>query len=308
VPEGDVTAEQAEFLALARARGLRVPRDRFLDRGLRRLAAFAAAGQRRERTAARPHRLARVQPRARVLAVLGFLVSLSLAASLPALLAHALVPAALIPLVRIRAREVLAAGLLLAALSAALMAAPASLNLLQDGEVVLPLLARPEPWRLGPFAMPAVIGVSREGLLGLATLVVRVAASAAMVLWLSLSTRWTELLAALRSLTVPALVVQVGGMAVRYLHVLLGQAEELHLAKRSRTVCRRPLRAEQAWAGSRLGGLWLRGEHLMQEVGDAMTARGFTGDLRLPGGGRLSAADRLFLAAVAAACLGAHAL
>jgi cobalt/nickel transport system permease protein len=292
------------FAALVRSRGLHPPRDRFLDRGLRRLARFFAGGLLREETAARAHVLRAVDPRARLVAVLIYLVSVSLAASLPVLLAHAVIPIAALALARIHLREVLAAGLLLAAGFSLLMAGPATLNLIRPGEVIVPLLALPDPWWLGPAPFPVVVGITREGLLGAGTFLVRVLASVAMVLWLTLSTRWVDLLRALRGLGLPPLVIQVAGMAVRYVHALLRQSEEVHLGKRSRTVCRRRLAADQSWVGSRIGMTWVRGLHLMQEVGDAMTARGFTGDLRAPAGARLAYADWIFLAAVVLACLG----
>ncbi len=301
-----MTASRTEeaFLALARARGLRPPADRFLGCGLGRLAGFFAAGAIREARAARPHSLQALDPRARLLAVVIYLVSVSLADSLPVLLAHAAIPAAVLALTRIRLRDLLRGGLLIALGFSVLMAAPATLNLVRQGEVVLPLLVRPTGWRLGPFAVPAVIGITRQGLLTAATLCLRVALSAAMVLWLTLGTRWSDLLTALRALGLPALTVQVAGMTVRYLHLLLRQSQEGYLAKRSRTVCRRRLAAEHAWAGSRLGMTWMRGLHLMQEVGDAMTARGFTGDLAPQGPARLAARDWLFLWLLALACLG----
>ncbi len=295
---------EARFLALVRARRLRPPQDRFLARGVRRLVGFFADGALREVSAARPHRLQTLDPRARLLAVVVYLVSVSLATTLPVLLAHALVTAAVLAVSRIRLREVLRGGLLVAVGFSILMAAPATLNLVRDGQILVPLVIRSGAWHLGPLTVPAVIGVTREGLLTAATFCLRVLASVGMVLWLTLGTRWSDVLAGLSALGLPALVVQIAGMTVRYLHLLLRQSHEVHLGKRSRTVCRRPLVAEHAWVGSRIGMMWLQGLHLMQEVGDAMTARGFTGELPRPGRAGLAAADWLFLSLIVLACLG----
>ncbi|RPJ53849.1 MAG: hypothetical protein EHM24_32420, partial [Acidobacteria bacterium] len=60
VPEAAVTgraAAEAAFAATVRARRLRPPQDRFLDRSLRGLARFFAAGLLREASAARAHAL-----------------------------------------------------------------------------------------------------------------------------------------------------------------------------------------------------------------------------------------------------------
>lgn len=292
------------FAALVRARGLRPPADRFLARGLRRLARFSAAGLLRQAAAARRQPLQAIHPRARLLAVLLYLISVSLAASLPVLVAHAAIPALLLAVSRVRLREAAGAGLFLAAASALCTAAPATLNLIQPGEIVLPFVELTPGIQLGPLALPDRIGVTREGLLVAATLLTRVMGSVAMVLWLTLTTPWLDLLRTLRSVGVPPVVIQVAGMAVRYLHVLLGQTEAWHLGKRSRTVCRRPLAAEQVGVGTQVSIAWARGLHLMDEVSAAMTARGFTGELPAPPGACLAARDWAFLVVIGLGCLG----
>jgi energy-coupling factor transporter transmembrane protein EcfT len=174
--------------------------------------------------------------------------------------------------------------------------------------VVYPLLAIGEGRSIGPYSLPKVVGVTREGLLTAATLLLRVLPSVAAVLWLTLSTRWTDLLRALRFLRLPPLFLQVGGITVRYVHALLRQSEEMHLGKKSRSVCRLPVRAEQAWAGSRLAASWERSFHLMEEVSGAMKARGFTGDAKFPREARFGARDWGFIIVVMLFCIGAHLL
>jgi energy-coupling factor transporter transmembrane protein EcfT len=220
---------------------------------------------------------------------------------------HAAIPLVAIVLSRIRAKELLGAGFLLALIFSSLIAAPATLNVLGGGQVVLPLLSREQEWRLGPYVLPGVIGVSREGLLTAATFLLRVLSSVAAVLWLTLSTRWVDLLRGLRSLRLPPLFLQVTGMTVRYLHAFHRQSEEIHLGKKGRSVCKAPMAAEQAWVGSRIANAWDRGLHLMEEVSDAMTARGFRGEARFPSGSRFRARDWGFLAVVILLCAAAHA-
>ena len=151
----------------------------------------------REETARRAGILQRVDPRARLLATLVFLVSVSLSRSIPALLVHAFLPLAAIALSRIRPTEFLGAGFLVAVAFTLIMAAPATLNVFFDGTVIVPLVDRGREWRYGPFFLPAVIGITREGLLTAATFLLRALSSVAAVLWLTLSTRWADLLRAL---------------------------------------------------------------------------------------------------------------
>ncbi len=300
------TARERQFFELIEARKLRPPRSRFLDQTLRRLAAFFAATLLREEIARRPGLFQQVHPRARLLAVLLFLLSVSLASSLVALSAHALLVVLTMVVARIRIREILGAGLLIAFVFSLLMSLPATLNLVSGGDVVLPLLRRHAPWEVGPYTIPAVVGVTREGVRTAATFLLRTLASTSAVLCLALSTRWTDLLASLRSLRFPPLFLQTIGMTVRYLHLLLRQSEEVHMGKKSRTFCRRPLVADQIWVGSRIAAAWEKSLHLMTDVAEAMTARGFTGEARFSPGWPLRRTDWTFLLLTVGLCVGAH--
>jgi cobalt ECF transporter T component CbiQ len=300
------TAREAQFREMVRARGLRPPRHGFLNKTLRRLAIFFAASLLREEIARRPGLMQQVHPRARLVAVLLLLLSVSLASSLSTLSAHALLVAGAVCMARIRARELLGAGLLVAVVFSLLIALPATLNLASGGKILVPILRLDGPWQLGPYVVPSVIGISGEGLRTAGTFLLRTLTSTAAVLCLALSTRWTDLLASLRSLRLPPLFVQTIGMTVRYLHLLLRQSEEVHLGKKSRTICRRPLASDQMWVGSRIAVAWEKSLHLMTDVTDAMTARGFTGDFRFAPGRALGVADWEFLVLAAVLCAAAH--
>jgi cobalt/nickel transport system permease protein len=299
------TREQ-EFMSTATRRGLKPVGRNHVDRTLGRIAGFFSRSLFREETAGRAGLLQRVDPRARLLALLLFLVSVSLARSLPVLLIHAAFPLLAMALSRIRSKEFLGAGLLAILLFSTVMAVPATLNLFGNGQVVLPLVSRAHEWHFGPYVLPRVIGITHEGTLSAATFLLRILASGAAVLWLTLSTRWVDLLRSLRFLRLPAVFLQVVGMTVRFIHMFHRQSEELHLGKKSRTVCRTPLTAGQAWVGSRIANAWERSLCLMDEVSDAMMARGFRGEARFPPGARFGGSEWAFLAAVVALCVGAH--
>ncbi|MDH3383300.1 MAG: energy-coupling factor transporter transmembrane protein EcfT, partial [Deltaproteobacteria bacterium] len=81
---------------------------------------------------------------------------------------------------------------------------------------------------------------------------------------------------------------------------------DVHLGKKSRTVCRVPTAAQQAWVGSRIARSWERSLHLMEEVSMAMAARGFTGEAKFPPGPWFGAAEWGLLITVVVFCVGAH--
>ena len=299
-------ARERRFLETVALRGLRPPGNSPVEKTLRDFSSFFANAMLREETARRPGVLQRIDPRARLLAALLFLVSVSLARSIGSLLAHSLVPLAGIVLSRIRPREFLGAGFLFALLFSLCMAAPATLNLFHDGTVLYPLLRLEHSYSLGPFHLPEVIGITREGLLTAATFLLRVLSSVSAVLCLTLSTRWVDLLRSLRFLRLPPLFLQVVGMTVRYTHALFRHSEETHLGRKSRTVGRSSLSSRQAWVGSRLAHSWERSLHLMEEVSAAMAARGFRGEARFPRGTWFGPAEWILFLVVVLSCAGAH--
>lgn len=299
-------APEVRFYEAARARGLRPIGRNHLDKTLLEISSFFSRSLFREETARRNGLLQKVDPRARLLALLVYLVSVSLAGSIPALLFHATLPPLALALSRIRLREFLGAGFLFALLFSALMAAPSTLNLISGGTVVYPLPVPGGGRAIGPYRIPEVVGFTRQGFLTAATFLLRVLSSTAAVLWLTLSTRWVDLVRALRFLRLPPVFLQVTGMTVRYVHAYLRQSEEIHLGKKSRSVCRASIRADQAWAGSRIARAWEKSLHLMEEVGAAMSARGFTGKAKFPSSPWLGAREWAFLAFVALLCAGGH--
>jgi len=302
----DPTVRERRFFEMARERGLRPVGTTHLDKTLLEISAFFSRSFFREETARRSGLLQKVDPRARLLALIFFLLSVSMARSIPALLAHAALPLLALALSRIRPGEFLGAGFLFALLFSVLMAAPSTLNLFYGGTVVYPLLTLGGERSIGPFLLPKIVGITREGLLTAATFLLRVLSSTAAVLWLTLSTRWVDLLRALRFLRLPPVFLQVTGMTVRYIHAFLRQSEEIHLGKKIRSVCRARIGEEHAWAGSRIAHSWEKSLHLMEEVGAAMRARGFTGEAKFPPSPWFGAPEWAFLVIVALLCGGGH--
>ena len=87
------------------------------------------------------------------------------------------------------------------------------------------------------------------------------------------------LLGGLRRLGMPRVFGMVLTMAQRYVAVLLRAAEEIHLAKLSRTIAPARLRGEQRWVAAGIGILFRRTHKLAQEVHLAMISRGYDGEL-----------------------------
>lgn len=83
----------------------------------------------------------------------------------------------------------------------------------------------------------------------------------------------------------------------RYALILVKTAEEAALAKKSRTICGINAAEGRRWSASMAAFILKRSQSMAEEVSMAMAARGFDGHLRLTPGGRLRAAEFLWLGA-----------
>jgi cobalt ECF transporter T component CbiQ len=237
-------------------------------------------------------------PRAKLLAAAGLIVVATLLRGLLPLAACLVLALAMSVAAKVPGRRLLPVVVAVPLASAALML-PAALNVVSGGSPLL-ILWRPAGGSLGPWRLPEVVAVTGDGLLVAGRMVLRTTACAALALLLAATTRPQRLLGALRSLGVPQAFVMVLAMAERYLAVLLQSAQELHLARLSRSVAPIGVRREEAWAAAGVGAMFRRTRSLADAVTLAMVSRGFTGEVRLLRPARWRGRDWLLVAAAAA--------
>ena len=120
--------------------------------------------------------------------------------------------------------------------------------------------------------------ITSQGLITALRLIVRAETAATLAGLLVLTTPWTHVLKALRTLHVPTVLVVVLGMTYRYIFLLVRLAEDFFEARRSRMI--RPLsRPEQRrMAGAAAGVLLNKSLQLSEDVYLAMQSRGFRGE------------------------------
>ncbi len=155
---------------------------------------------------------------------------------------------------------------------------------------------------LGGGETAVVLGVhlSIKGLWVLAGAAMKSTLGVAALVLLVSTTPFANLLAGLRSLGAPALLVDLLSLTYRYLFVLIGEAMRLRRAAAARGY--RPQWLPQAAIVGRLAGnLFVRSYERAERIYGAMRLRGYSG--RVPAGAlsRFCAADGLALAAVISA-------
>ncbi len=142
------------------------------------------------------------------------------------------------------------------------------------------------------------VAVTTEGVSAFTLLILRVAATVAMAVLLTMSTPWHKLLAAMRSLKVPSIFVALMAMTYRYITVLLQTADDMFTARKSRTVGRVRDAEARRFVGNGIGVLFSKTLALTDEVVAAMTARGYTGEVKVVAQSVWQRKDKLWIACI----------
>ena len=162
-------------------------------------------------------------------------------------------------------------------------------------------------------AAGVTLAVTAEGLLRFASIVIRSLLSVQGAVLLAATTRFPDILLALRSLRVPSVLVAVAGFLYRYLFVVADEAQRMMRAREARSVARAGGRGGSvAWrarvAGGMAGSLFIRSYERSERIYDAMVARGYDGDVRALRSRTLRRADVIVGVVVGAALVAALAL
>ncbi len=239
--------------------------------------------------------LQRIEPRVKLVSILGLLVAAALAHRIPTLLALYGATLGLAVASGVSLGFFVRRVWLFVPIFTGIVVLPATLNVVTHGDVVVPL----GTW------FGHELGMTAQGLTAAGLIVSRVATSISLVVLLTLTTAWPRLLAALRALRVPALFVLVLGMAYRYVFHLLGAVGDMFTARKARLVRAIDTAAGRRFVAASAGALFGRSHALAEEVHMAMVARGYTGDVRTLAAERIGARELAWLAAclVAAAAL-----
>ena len=239
-----------------------------------------------------------LDPRSKVVAAAIIVVTTSVIAHLPVLVALYAVVLAVGLGARLPASILVRRVWLVLPLFTVAVAVPAIFSLVTPGPAVLSF------GRLGS----TELAITSPGLRTALTLIMRVATSVSAVLLLVVTTRWVELLRALRAVRIPQIFVLVLAMTYRYIFVLAHVANAMFLARKSRSVG--PISGAMArrWVGGTASSLLGKSYHLSSEVYFAMLSRGFRGEPVAVSERRLRASDIVALVGVAIACAGFLAL
>ncbi len=267
---------------------------RFLERTLQSMARILEEFLFSEAHAGKRGLLQALDPRLKLLTLVSFVVTVSFLNSVPMILGLYGVSLGLALLSRVPAAFFIKRVWLVLPLFAGVMALPASTNLFTPGDTVATLFSLGRSYHFGPYSIPAEITLTRQGIASAMLLVSRVGTSMSFLLLLTLTTPWADLFKALRCLRIPVVYVQTLGMTLRYLLLLCQMVQDMHIAKKSRTIRVQKVKREQQWIAGQVATLYKRSMQLSQEVHRAMVARGYQGEVRILTAFRLRPRDGIW--------------
>ena len=164
-----------------------------------------------------------------------------------------------------------------------IIAFPSIFNVFIPGEPLLTFIKLDHGINLFLFNFTE-LSITREGLLGAILFVSRVATSVSLVVLLTLTTKWNDIMKSLRAIYVPFVFVLILSMTYQYILILIRMVEDMHYAKKSRTIRRDNshggLSRERDWVASRIGTVLMKSYYLSEETHSAMVSRGFNGEFK----------------------------
>ena len=238
--------------------------------------------------------LQRIDPRVKIVTLVGLLIVAALARNVEVLLAMYALTIPLAVASKLPVGFFVRRVWLFIPIFTGIIVIPAMFSFITPGNIVVPL----GDW----FGNP--VGLTEQGLRSAALLVTRVATSISLVVLLTLTTPWAKLLSALRALFVPRIFILILGMAYRYIFLLLNSVTDMYTARTARAVSGdRDGRAGRRFVAASAGALFGKSHALSEEVYLAMLARGFRGDARTLEQPRIQAIDVLWTVGCAAAAV-----
>lgn len=174
-----------------------------------------------------------------------------------------------------------------------LITLPSALNIITEGTVILPLIRLSNPRDFWIYHIPQEIGITEEGLLGVALLTLRVMNSIGISLLVLHTTPFPEVIKALKVLRVPDAFLIILTLSYKYIFIFAKTAEDMHLAKKSRLLGAVSTTGTREWIAGRIAFLFRKTQLRCEEIFKAMQGRGFSGTIRLYGFKKMARRDWL---------------
>ena len=263
----------------------------FLERGIEHLAGMIRNGYAQWKFPSQNGFFQRIDARVKVLFLLFFILIVSLKRDILPEACIWIFVFVLTLFSRLSILKVYKRVLLLGFVFGFLVALPSAFNVITKGEILLPIVRFPRSYDFLIYHIPADIGLTREGMDGVAMLTLRVINSLSLSFLVLYTTPFHDVIRALKVLKVPDSFLMIITLCYKYIFIFSKTVEEMHLAKKSRIV--RELKQGEAreWIAGRMAFIFKKTRQRCEEVFKAMIARGFSDSVKFYGFGKMRMTD-----------------
>jgi cobalt ECF transporter T component CbiQ len=263
----------------------------FVEKGINHLAGMIKRGYMPSETLSKNGLFQKIDPRIKVLFLIFFIVIVSLKKDLLSELYVLIFVFTLVLLSRLKVVTFYRRVLFFGFIFGFLIALPSALNLITKGEIIFPIAKLSRPHDFWIYHVPAEIGVTREGMLGVAMLTTRVINSLSVSFLVLYTTPVPEIVRALKILRVPDTFLIIITLCYKYIFLFSKTVEDMYLAKKGRMMREDSNRKAREWIAGRLAFIFRKTQLRCEEVFKAMVGRGFSDTIKLYGFRRMKATD-----------------
>ena len=172
-----------------------------------------------------------------------------------------------------------------------LIALPSAFNFVTKGEIILPVATYSRSHDFWIYHLPATVGITREGMLGVTMLTMRVINSLSLSFLVLYTTPFPEMVKALKILKVPDTFLIIINLCYKNIFIFSKTIEDMCLAKRARLLREEVFKKAWDWPAGRLDLIFRKTQLRCEEVFRAMVGRGFSDSIKLYGFRKMCATD-----------------
>lgn len=267
----------------------------FIDRTLQRVAGFIKSGYLQAETASSHGLLQKIDARIKILFLLCFIVLANAIRQVPSQLYISSFLLVLCIFSRLNLTDIYKRVLIFSFFFGFLVIAPASLNVVTPGNIVVHIIHFSETRQYWIYHIPTEIGITREGILVVTRLYLKVINSITVTLLIFSTTPFNEIIKALKIIKVPDIFLLIITMTYKFIFILAHAIQETYFALKLRWWKKVGNPEANRIIAGRMVYTFQKSWRRYEEVFKAMVARGFTGKVDFCYLRNLSVRDFCFL-------------
>lgn len=263
----------------------------FVEKGINHLAGVIKKGYVHSEFLSKNGFFQKIDPRIKIFFLIFFIIIVSLRKDLLSELYLSIFVFVLVLLSRLKVVTFYRRVLLFGFFFGFLIALPSAFSPLTKGEIILPVATLSRPYDFWIYHIPATIGITKEGMLGVAMLTMRVINSLSLSFLVLYTTPFPEMVRALKILKVPDTFLIIISLCYKYIFLFSRTIEDMYLAKRARMLKEEDNKKAREWTAGRLALIFRKTQLRCEEVFRAMVGRGFSDSIKLYGFGKMRPTD-----------------